>query len=99
MKLSAISPNKYVATSHIRDAEAGAAIRDILRLLEAMQRDIARVVNYNEITYVAQDTQPVPDNGTTIVWKDTTAVPTTPKAYIVTMQDNNTYTFASKEVW
>lgn len=64
-----------------------------------MHQAIAKVVNANEIVYIAQNTQPVPTEGEYILWHDTTGTATTPKAHIVTMQGGATYTFSSKEVY
>ena len=99
MNLSPINPFKAVNLSGIPEGHLTAVIRAILQVFNAMHQAIAKVVNANEIVYIADTTQPVPDEGQYILWHDTTGTASTPKAHIVTKQDGATYTFPSSEVY
>lgn len=82
----------------IKDPAVKNAFFALAKLLHAQFDLVATVINANAITYVSQAAQPVPDEGSFIIWKDSDAAPGNPKAYIVTKQDGATYTFASEEL-
>lgn len=86
--------NKHpFADSLVRDA-----FRNLANLLKGHFLTVAKVVNANEISYIAQDAQPVPDEGQFLLWRDTNAVAGQPLAFIVTKQNGETFTFGSREL-
>ncbi|TXH53949.1 MAG: hypothetical protein E6Q97_11920 [Desulfurellales bacterium] len=97
MQLKPNSPARQLNLTNAPD-DLRPILLQLLRLLEEMQTTNARVVNFNELTYVSQNAQPTPDEGKTMIWKDADATSGNPKAYIVTTQGGATYTFASEEL-
>lgn len=98
MLVPATVPVKTVPFGRELPRDAQNAFRDLLRLLDDMQKVLAKVINANVADYVSQAARPTPDEGHTLIWKDSDAGPGTPKAYIVTTQGGVTYTFASVEL-
>jgi hypothetical protein len=73
-------------------------MKSLIRALQAMHEDIARVVNLNAVEFVSQAGQPTPSEGRLMVWKDSDAATGQPTHYLVyTTRDGATVTFASKE--
>ena len=99
MNLSPSQPSKFVHIGGIKDQEVLAAFRNIVRILEVMQQDIAMVINTNELVQISQATQPTPDEGEWFMWLNTSGTATEAKARIVTKQEGSVYSFKSAEVY
>lgn len=77
--------------------EVGQQLRDLLLLLDTFQQLVARVVNYNEVTYVSQNDPPTPLDGRLMVWKDADAGVGNPTHYLVYNDGGTVVTFGSEE--
>ena len=99
MNLSPSQPSKFVHIGEIGDQATANAIRDIVRILETLHQDIAKVINTNELVQISQATQPTPAEGGWYMWLNTSGTPTEAKARIVTQQGSVVYSFPSAEVY
>lgn len=99
MNISPTSPKKYVSLDAVKDIPTNTALSGILRILEDTQQDIAKVINNNALAKVSQATVPTVTEDTYALWLNTSGTVGESKAYIVTKQNNVTYTFGSKEVY
>ena len=97
-RVSAVAPAVAISLDKITDPALREQFTGIFRQLEfvlgLMQKDISLV----DHMYVSQNSQPTPQEGELVVWKDADAGAGQSKAYIVTKQNGQVYTFKSVEV-
>ena len=97
MRVSPVAPAPVISLEGVRDPDMRAAlqgtIRQIIRVMDGLRKDIALV----DHRYISQNSQPTPEEGELLIWKDADATTGQPQAYIVTKQDGAVYTFASDQ--
>ncbi len=98
MNVSNVAPAINLNLSAVADRGTQEAFRDTLRIMEELRRLLVLAINFNEISYIAQDAAPDVADGKTIIWKDTDAAAGDPVAYVLTKRAGATLTFASVEV-
>lgn len=96
--LSIKVPSLSVNTSEIKDVATRNAFRDLFRALDILRNRLLASFDIVHISYVSQNAQPAPVEGSWIFWVDADATAGNPKAYLVTTQGGIAYKFASVEV-
>lgn len=97
MKAPVSSPARHTNLSKI-DKDIRTALINILRIIDDLQVINGRAINFNEISYISQNAPPTPEEGQIIFWRDSDATGGNPKAYLITMQGGDIFTFRSVEV-
>jgi len=88
--------DKIVEGDHEELAEY---LKILIRRLQELYGDVVSVINQNQfIDYVAQDSQPTPEQGRLIVWKDTDATTGNPTHYLVYNDGGTVVTFKSDQL-
>lgn len=86
------------SVGRIEDQRVRTSILELIRNLENLRDHLSRAISLVEIEYVKQTSQPTPDEGRWVLWRDTDASPGQPLAYLVTRQDGEVFTFPAREV-
>ena len=98
-KISTNTPLFFFRKDNFEDLESAyrsvdSLVKDLIELRDTM----STAINNNDVEYIAQATQPTPDDGTFMIWKDTDATVGNSTHYLVYNDGGTVVTFASVEV-
>lgn len=97
-RVSPTRPPVVLNLGAIKDPLLREELLGIWRQLERVLTDVRKDLSLVDHQYVSQNSQPTPEEGELLIWKDADATSGNPQAYIVTKQSGTVYTFASEEL-